>query len=99
MRFKLAYQLAILLQKHRASKWFHKAFNSSGDPNLEDPYVVGFGSSRHRKLDAASSEGVDPDPDDYAKLYRHPGVKKGFRAAAYVVYALGCIMLELAQCN
>ena len=78
MHFKLAYQLAISLQKYHASKWFHKAFNSSNvlfffdqsseDLNLEDPYVVGFGSSRHKKLDTAGTEGVDPDSDDYAKL-------------------------------
>lgn len=110
MRFKLAYQLAISLQKYHASKWFHKSFNSSNvlfffdqtdeddqsnrEPNLEDPYVVGFGSSRRKKLDA--TEGVDPDTNDYASLYQHPGVVKGFRAA-YDVYALGCIMLELAH--
>ena len=104
MRFKLAYQLAISLQKYHASKWFHKAFNSSnvlfffeqttGELCLEDPYVVGFGSSRHKKLDG--TEGVDPDTNDYASLYQHPGVMKGFRAA-YDVYALGCIMLELAH--
>jgi hypothetical protein len=107
VRFKLAYQLAISLQKYHASKWFHKAFNSlnvlfffdqsSGELCLEDPYVVGFGSSRHKKLDAATgTEGVDPDINDYANLYQHPGVAKGFRAA-YDVYALGCIMLELAH--
>lgn len=106
MRFKLAYQLAISLQKYHASKWFHKAFNSSnilfffdqstGELCLEEPYVVGFGSSRHKKLDATGTEGVDPDTNDYASLYQHPGVVKGFRAA-YDVYALGCIMLELAH--
>jgi len=106
MRFKLAYQLAISLQKYHASKWFHKAFNSSnvlfffdqttGELCLEDPYVVGFGSSRHKKLDATGTEGVDPDINDYASLYQHPGVVKGFRAA-YDVYALGCILLELAH--
>jgi hypothetical protein len=106
MRFKLAYQLAISLQKYHASKWFHKAFNSSnilfffdqtsGELRLEEPYVVGFGSSRHKKLDATGTEGVDPDTNDYASLYQHPGVVKGFRAA-YDVYALGCIMLELAH--
>ena len=106
MRFKLAYQLAISLQEYHAINWFHKAFNSSNvlfffdqttgdgeEPCLEEPYVVGFGSSR-RKVDI--TEGVDPDTDDYASLYQHPGVVKGFRAA-YDVYALGCIMLELAH--
>ena len=106
MRFKLAYQLATSLQKYHASKWFHKAFNSSnvlfffdqttGELCLEDPYVVGFGSSRRNKLDATGTEGVDPDTNDYASLYQHPGVVKGFRVA-YDVYALGCIMLELAH--
>ena len=56
IRFKLAYQLAISLQEYHAINWFHNAFNSSnvlfffdqrsGDLRLEDPYVVGFGSSR-----------------------------------------------------
>ena len=103
VRFKLAYQLAISLQEYHAIDWVHKAFNSSnvvfffdqktGEPCLEDPYVVGFGSSRPRK---AVTEGVDPDTDDYASLYQHPGVVNGFRVA-YDVYALGCIMLELAH--
>ncbi len=104
MRFKLAYQLAISLQEYHAINWFHKAFNSSnvlfffdqatGELCLEDPYVVGFGSSRPRKLDV--TEGLDPDTDHYASLSQHPGVVNGFRAA-YDVYALGCIMLELAH--
>lgn len=104
MRFKLAYQLAISLQEYHAINWFHKAFNSSNvlfffdqtteELCLEDPYVVGFGSSRRRKLDV--TEGLDPDTDHYASLSQHPGVVNGFRAA-YDVYALGCIMLELAH--
>ena len=104
VRFKLAYQLAISLQEYHAINWVHKAFNSSnvvfffdkttGELCLEEPYVVGFGSSRPRKVDV--TEGVDPYIDDYASLYQHPGVVNGFRAA-YDVYALGCIMLELAH--
>ena len=104
IRFKLAYQLAISLQEYHSINWFHKAFNSSnilfffdqttGELRLEEPYIVGFGSSRRRKVDA--TEGVDPDTDEYARLYHHPGVVDGFRAA-YDVYALGCIMLELAH--
>ena len=104
IRFKLAYQLAMSLQEYHAINWLHKAFNSSnvlfffdqrtGELRLDDPYVVGFGSSRHRELH--TTEGVDPDTNDYASLFQHPDyIVEGFRAA-YDVYSLGCIMLELA---
>ena len=102
-RFTLANQLAISLQQYHAIGWFHKAFNSSNilfffDPTtmelrLEEPYIVGFGSSRPKVVEA--TEGVDPYADHLASLYQHPDIDHGFRAA-YDVYALGCVMLELA---
>jgi hypothetical protein len=103
MRFKLANQFAISLQQYHAIQWFHKAFNSynilfffdptSNELRLEEPYIVGFGSSRRNKVDA--TEGVDPHTDHLASLYQHPDIEQGFRAA-YDVYGLGYIMLELA---
>jgi hypothetical protein len=102
-RFTLANQLAISLQQYHAIGWFHTAFNSSNilsffDPTtmelcLEEPYIVGFGSSRPKVVEA--TEGVDPYADHLASLYQHPDIDHGFRAA-YDVYALGCVMLELA---
>ncbi|KAF2815722.1 uncharacterized protein BDZ99DRAFT_565660 [Mytilinidion resinicola] len=109
-RVQIALDLSeTLLQLHTAG-WLHKGIRSENvrftipekaktGSLLESPmYLVGYEYSRPDTTGAALMTEL-PDTNPYADLYRHPQARGNHRMRfhkRFDVYALGCVLLELA---
>ncbi|KAI9713897.1 MAG: hypothetical protein M1820_000627 [Bogoriella megaspora] len=109
-RFQLARSLAIALWSFHSLDWLHKAFCPSNilfflpqaggsqplHHNLNNPFVLGFESSRPEHLSEMSAA---PMPSSHMPdLYRHPdslGVFRQKYQKAFDVYSLGLVLLEI----
>ncbi len=109
-RYRIALDLAeTMLQLHTAG-WLHKGLRSENvmfissaksDPAAlvySQPYIVGYEYSRPDTSAAAALTEL-PDTALNADLYRHPdarGVHRQSYRKQFDMYALGCVLLELA---
>ncbi|KAI1079486.1 prion-inhibition and propagation-domain-containing protein [Whalleya microplaca] len=99
-----------LLQLHTAG-WMHKSLRSEnivflaheGSKNEDflrsDPFVMGYDYARPDTADAAAAFTQLPETELSAELYRHPqaqGLNRETYQKRFDVYALGCLVVELA---
>ncbi|KAI0012959.1 prion-inhibition and propagation-domain-containing protein [Xylariaceae sp. FL0662B] len=99
-----------LLQLHTVG-WMHKSLRSDnviflapeGSKNEDflrsDPFVMGYDYARPDNADAAAAFTQLPETELSAELYRHPqarGLARETYQKRFDVYALGCLVVELA---
>ena len=113
VRFRLAHSLAIALWSFHSLDWLHKAFYPSNilffpsssidngnvplSHDLDDPFVLGFDSSRPEHLSEMSAA-VQPSVAHLPDLYRHPdslGIWRQSYRKAFDIYSLGLVLLEI----
>lgn len=99
-RFEISRDLAeTVLQLHTAG-WMHKSFRSENIIFLSSvPYLVGYEYTRPDTTEAAAFSQL-PTTELSADLYRHPearGLLRETYQKRFDMYALGCVLLELAS--
>ncbi|KAF2725547.1 hypothetical protein K431DRAFT_290668 [Polychaeton citri CBS 116435] len=110
-RFRIALKMCeAVLQLHTAG-WLHKnirsenvlffksATSSGNEPEVRDPYMIGYDNVRPDSLEAAAKLTLSSDTSLYHDLYRHPA-KRSHMITTYEkthdLYALACLLTEIA---
>ena len=105
-KFRLAKILVSSLHTFHTSGWLHKNISSSNvifflnsstklfEPDLTQPYIIGF---HHSRKDDPGAYTEGPELLDAQKEYQHPNYRQGsgrFRKG-YDYYSLGLVLLEI----
>jgi hypothetical protein len=106
-RRTLAYKIAYSILYLHTVKWFHKGIRSdciifrvdatTGQPDINNPYVTGFEYSRPDRNDAHTTRLPPWGPNE---VYVHPKYQGGNATThfkrSYDIYSLGIVLLEIA---
>ena len=110
-RFQLATKLVKTLYNFHCANWLHRELSSHKilfanvakdrlEPNLSEPFLLGFSHARLEDHESMSSE-LHVHTTDDATLYEHPYLlssapnQRPRYCRAFDVYSLGCVLLEI----